>query len=271
MIFKEPDYNNITIASFASSIACVLNVNAPKGAIPFVPEILDGLVASGINKADKVLIFHPQSIGENTIMNDAKSYSKLRSLSALRVHTLADYPPNPATCLATMYTGIECLKHGIKSEKKATQPNGETLIDTLTAKGKKIALIARKNSAEYALFGNKNIDLFLCDTDEEITQSSLNCIKEKKFDVVISCPKEFDDIIHMSKPTSAKAKNALSYHIATYELLKNAVDVYWKDYNCMLGFCPSNGCHKSFFFGNHGVMCPEDMNVLWFFGYKKAF
>ncbi len=271
MVMEISDYNKYyskSITTFASTVACCLNAPAPRGAFPYLSELLDGIVACGCNKADKAVLFHPASLGAFSINSDEKQFNRLKGLAPMVIEALADYPPNSAACLASMYTGTPVTVHQVEKETDAEKLNSETLFDTLTAKGLKITLIAQNDAAAFKLFRNKNINLIPCNNDAEITDEAIKAVKESRFDVLVVCCQEYDDMVHIANLNSLKAKAAMDYHISTFELIKNAVEVYLRDYSVLYGFCPTHGCHATPLGGAHRYMCPEDMNLLHFFGFK---
>ncbi len=254
---KDKDFNDTKLIGIPISIANAFGVswnNSPsiKG--------LDDYISSKVNdRIQKAVIFTPSAIGEFLTHLYPNSFQQLKALAPYEVALLTEYPPIDYNCIASMYTGLHCADYKQKCD------SCPTLFDVL--KDKKFALILPQQSKIAPIFNSPNLDVFMENYDGEVITKAVQLIKENKHDFFIILNQEYKDLMRVSHPLSQKAINAINTHIAAFELLANAAEVYFQDYNTLIGFAPDHGAHRFLLgFGTSGKYIPSDMNIKHYYG-----
>ena len=249
-------YNSIPSASICATFADMLNVAPPLGIEPAIETLISAMVRNGFNRSEKLLVFHPAFLGESILKDFPNEESVLSLLCQVKLGILSSYPPNPTNNLLSFYSGK------IISHKKAMEENFNFLFQK-----EKVLIIGEKcDFTEKAKFGTT----LICEKESDIIPLAIKAIKENSADIIIVLSNELASAIKLSDIKSKKAALALDYTVKSFSLLKDATEVYWDKYNVSYCLLPTCGCHNTFFGGKCGKMCPEDMNIPLFMGYKKS-
>jgi len=170
-----------------------------------------------------------------------------------------------------MFTGAAPEDHGItKYEKPILQC--DTVFDVLARAGKRVAIVAVRGSSIDTIFRGRNIDYFSEDYDLQVTDRAEQLISDDRHDVVLAYVQEYDDTLHRTTPFSPEALQAMRNNVAAFDRLASTVDHAWSRYNTAVLFCPDHGGHvdPNTGRGTHGAALPEDIEVVHFFGLRRA-
>lgn len=257
---KEFDkYNSIPSASICATFADMLNSAAPLGVEPPVESVISDMVKSGFNRSEKLLVFHPSFLGESVLKSFPKEEIALSTACKSYLPLLSSYPPSPFFNLLSFYSGQ------ILSDKKDKDKEYNFLFQK-----EKVLIIGEKCEFLEIAQQRKFATVHLCSSEHEIIPYAVKAIKENSADVIIILSNEFASSVKLSDTKSKKTALALDYTVKSFFLLKDAIEVYWDKYNVSYAFLPTCGCHNTFFGGRCGKMCPEDMNIPLYMGYKKS-
>jgi hypothetical protein len=176
-------------------------------------------------------------------------------------------PPVTPVCFSTMFTGQPPATHGIRTYEKPIL-TCETLFDRLLGAGKRVAIVAVRDSSIDRLFRERAIDYFSEEYDPDVTERTLQLIAANEHELLLAYHQEYDDTLHRTTPRHPDAIEAMQRHVASFVRLAEAVEVAWGSRNRLLGFVPDHGGHIDPVTGTgtHGIDTPEDMDVQHFYG-----
>ncbi len=260
------NFHTIPLTKIAASLARCMDISAPEKAEPHLPELSKYLRGSGQPKVDKILLYNPDAIGAAFIDAFSEDFAKVEQRAPLRIPLVTEYPPITNACFCTMYTGAHNNVHGIMSNRDM-ELKTDTFFDAMRRDNKTSAIVAVGRSTMAKVFNNTAADVFPERYDGEVIKKAVDLIKDDKYDLIVVYNQEFDDLMHITHPKSALALKAMRTHIAAFELLADAVDVYWKEHNTIIGFAPDHGAHRKWYgLGAHGNYIPDDMNIYHYYG-----
>ena len=292
-------YNSIPITRVAHSLTDAMGVQPPRDAeepIPMIETLVKTFCVSG--KAEKMLIFCPDAIGQWLIQKYTMDFAPVMRHTQLQIPLCAAFPPVTPVNFASIFTGTQPSVHGIrKYEKKLLNPQEvDTIFDAFVRAGKKVALVAIENSSMGTIFRYRDgIDYFIEDEIEftndpdgaTTVRRGLELLDktdengEPYYDVVLVYSMKYDDNIHETWPESAKSLHAMKCHNQQFEQLAEKTAEVWAKYDTFLAYITDHGIHADHHSndgilkdkdgrGNHYADIPEDMNVSHFFGIQPA-
>jgi predicted AlkP superfamily pyrophosphatase or phosphodiesterase len=218
-----------------------------------------------------VLLYAPDAIGLQLCNAFPDTVAPVAAEAPVAVHMKSVVPPVTPVCFSTMFTGLPPAVHGIqKYEKPVLQC--KTLFDRLLGAGKKVAIVAVRDSSIDRLFRDRTLDYFSESYDPEVTQTTLRLLQADCHDFVLAYHQEYDDTLHRTTPQSTEAIAAMQRHVAAFLQLSHAVARSWKTRHRMVGFVPDHGGHidPATGRGTHGTDTPEDMDVQHFYGVLRG-
>lgn len=217
-----------------------------------------------IHPVNKALIFCPDAFGKHAFKKFPDLLEEMKESSNRSVELQAVFPSVTPVCFASLFTGGTPDEHGIKQYGKPVL-KCDTLFDALIRAGKKVAIIAIKNSSIDLIFRERALDYFSVDYDPLATAKALELIEKNQHDVIVVYNQEYDDILHETGLFSELSVSALCHHVDTWKLLNQAAMKSWKRNFCV-AFTPDHGGHTlENGLGDHGEDRPEDMELLHFF------
>lgn len=230
-----------------------------------VSDIFDNLITSDAIPKTKALIFAPDAFGFHALEHFPELHQRLQEMSTHEVKLTAVVPPVTPVCFGSLFTGATPAQHGIDTYKKPIL-KCDTVFDALIRAGKKVAIVAVKNSSVDTIFRERSLDYFSMDYDPLVTVKALELLEKNTHDVVVVYHQEYDDLLHDTGPFSEMAHWALDRHVKTYDLLIRKVKNVWKE-NYVIAFTPDHGGHADpkTGLGDHGVDCAEDMDLRHFY------
>jgi hypothetical protein len=250
-----------TLRSFTPTLCLALGIPLPELAV--VDPYLDLKNFKG--KIKKALIFCPDAFGFHALKKFPELHKALKESSTHEVELLSIFPPKTPVCFASLFTGGTPEEHGIKQYEKLVL-KCDTLFDALIRAGKKVAIVAVKNSSIDLIFRERSLDYFSLDYDSLVSAKTLDLLTKNEHDVIIVYHQEYDDLLHDSGLFSELAVNALHHNVESWKLFTREAQKAWENDFCV-AFTPDHGGHIDFTngLGDHGENIPEDMELRHFF------
>jgi hypothetical protein len=216
-------------------------------------------------RVTKALVYCPDAFGTHALERFPVLHERLRRASTHEIELSSVFPPKTPVCFASLFTGGTPEQHGIRRYERPVL-SCDTVFDALTRAGKKVAIVAVRDSSIDLIFRKRPIDYFSPTYDPLVTHQALDLLKANEHDVIVVYHQEYDDLLHRTGPFSELATRALEHHVETWELLARAASAAWgQDY--VLAFAPDHGGHfdPDKERGDHGEDRPEDMQLRHFF------
>jgi hypothetical protein len=237
-----------------------LGVAPPEHATTTIYEDIVANASSG--KINKCLIYAPDALGYDLCTAHPKFFDRVRAHAPNEVLVQSVVPSVTPVCFASMFTGAQPRVHGIQEYERPVL-KCDTLFDALVRAGKRVALVAVKNSSIDLIFRNRSLSYFSEQYDPEVTARVIRLMEENNHDLILAYHQEYDDNLHRTTPFSAECLEALEKHIASFELLAKEFEHAWRNYSRALFFTPDHGGHVDTATGKgtHGLDIPEDMVV----------
>ena len=251
-----------SLDTLCAALAYAMKISAPLEAAVANSEMIAYLDEKfGSRGADRVVMYNPDAIGEWIYRKYPNLLREVISHTDLEVNFETVMPSVTPVCFGTMYTGAQPAVHGIRKYEKPII-RIDSLFDALIKAGKKPVIIADKECSMGAIFKEREMDYFLCNTIEEINAKAAEVILEDKYDFIAIYNGNYDGTMHRYAPEGIESLcelRANSYAFAEIcELVKNN----WKDHNTLIGFAMDHGCHEiDGGCGSHGLDMEEDLYI----------
>ena len=193
------------LRSLAPTICRLMQVAPPALAVsePFT-ELL-----SRSDRVDKVLVYCPDAFGTHALERFPVLHERLRRASTHEIELSSIFPPKTPVCFASLFTGGTPEQHGIKRYERPVL-SCDTVFDALARAGKKVAIVAVRDSSIDLIFRERPIDYFSPTYDPLVTSQALDLLKANQHDVIVVYHQEYDDLLHRTGPFSELATHALS-------------------------------------------------------------
>ncbi len=261
------DYNEffcpLKLTGIAASITTALGVEAPNQADNAL-EIMTRFTAD--KKIDRVLMYNPDAVALWLYEKYTDIFTPVMLGTQLTLPLQTVMPSVTPVCFATMYTGAQPDIHGIKAYRKPVVKT-DSVFDVLIRAGKKPCIVSTGEDSMSKIFLEREMDYFIVDTPDEANAKAVELIKEDKYDLICVYNGNYDGVMHKVSPEGEEAIAALKHNVDAFAKLAEAVRENWSEHTTLIGFAPDHGCHeidgKS---GGHGLMMPEDMNIIHFYG-----
>ncbi|MHA1155669.1 MAG: hypothetical protein ACTSQK_06130 [Candidatus Heimdallarchaeota archaeon] len=263
-------FDNIT--SITPTICSLMNVPIPNISTKKVLEDILSLSKKKIgSNITKCLVYAPDAIGYFLTIRYKDQFEKLATIAPYDIRLCTVFPPKTPICFASMFTGALPHIHG-REKPERTVLKCETIFDTFIKAGKKVAIVAVKNSSIDLIFRERALDYFTELDDENVTRKTIELLEKDQHDLIIAYHQEYDDILHETTPISDRALIAMNNHIESFLELGNAFNKFWKKYNRLILFTPDHGGHinKDDGRGTHGNNIPEDMVIRHYYNLEKG-
>ncbi len=264
-------YNSVCITSVAATVAEAMGIEKDEKFLPSNP-LVNALVEKkfGGKKADRVVLYNPDAVALWLYQKYTEKFTSAALESDLALPMLSVMPSVTPVCFGSMYTGVMPETHGIKKYVKPVLKI-ETIFDMLIKAGKKPAIVSTANDSISKIFLEREMDYFIYDTIAEVNEKALSLIDEDVYDLIVIYNGNYDGTMHREGTESPEALAALEQNVAFYTEIVEKIKVQWKNHNVLYGFLPDHGCHDvDSGSGSHGLDMEEDMNVIHFYGAKKA-
>ena len=267
-----PDlFDSILISSVKSTILELLSLKTLENdekANPVIRTLAEKKL--GGKKIDRAVIYNPDAVALWLYQKYTHLFTEAAVNSDLALPMLSVMPSVTPVCFASMYTGLMPEKHGIKAYVKPVL-KCDTVFDRFIAENKKAAIVSTSGDSISKIFLEREMDYFIYDTIEEVNKKAMELIDEDNYDLIVIYNGNYDSTMHGVGPENEKSIEVLKENLAYYNELIKVIKEKWAKHNVFFGFCPDHGCHEiDGGFGSHGLEMEEDMNVIHFYGIKKA-
>ena len=268
-------YNQLSLTRFAATMAKLIGVEKPACAdepIDWVCDVMSDLCKEGF---DRVLFHNPDAMGLCLYEKYPDIFEPVLKHTQITVPFKTVMPSVTPVCFGTMYTGALPEVHGIrKYEKPVIQI--DSLFDTLIRAGKKVAIVATNKSSMSMIFGERDVDMYILDTEANVVETAQSLILEDKYDVLCVYTIGYDKQEHAFGPESREAIAAAYREGMIFDQLVSTVKRNWTNHNTLITFSPDHGAHDTEpgtmnskglpLRGNHGTDSPQDLNILHYLG-----
>lgn len=262
--------NDCSMTQVAGTIAALMGVEAPAAAAEAYPLPHALMTASGIDRAERALIFCPDAVAMWLYQRYTSWYAPVLAHAPLALPVRTVLPSVTPVCFGTMFTGVTPHVHGIECYDKHVLAQ-DSLFDAFVRAGKRVALVAVADSSFDILFSDRAIDRHILPYDGEVNERAKELIEADEHDVIVVYNQQFDDVMHATYPESKPALEALRRHIAAFDELASVADAAWAAHDRLVAWLPDHGVHiADNGHGQHGSDREGDLNTLHFYGFSPA-
>jgi len=253
------------IMSITPTLSRLLGIAAP--ALSDAPVLGEVLAAAGGRPVDKCLVFAPDALGADLWDFHASDFAPVLAHAPLRVALRSVVPPKTPVCFASMFTGAPPAAHGITHYVRPVL-SCDTWFDALLRAGKRVAIVAVRNSSMDLIFRNRPMDYFSEAYDGEVAQRTIDLVTRGEHDVVAVYQQEYDDLLHKTTPRSPECLQAMRNHVQSFLKIAAAAARGWRSFRYVLTFSPDHGAHAEpeTGRGDHSADIHEDMDIYHCFG-----
>lgn len=262
--------NSLSMEQVTATIAVCLDVTPPEQAAPAIDLVPALMRAQSLARVDRALLYNPDAMGQWPYQAHTEWFAPVLQHAPLAVPVRTMLPSVTPVCFGTMYTGAHPRVHGIERYEKHVLAQ-ESLFDALLAAGKRVALVAVKDSSMDILFSDRAVDRFILPYDGEVNEQAAELIEADEHDVVVVYNQEFDDVMHRTYPESRIGIDAMHHHIQAFDMLCSLAEQSWRAHDALFAWLPDHGTHiADDGHGMHGSDREDDLNTLHFYGFKPA-
>lgn len=253
----------IKLTGVAASICEAVGVAPPESAEKAIDIITALTEEKGI---DRVFMYNPDAVALWIFEKYTEVFAPVMLNSDITLPLQTVMPSVTPVCFGTMYTGAEPAIHGIQSYTKPVIKT-DSVFDAFIRAGKKPCIVSTGNDSMSKIFLEREMDYFIVDSPDEANAKALELINEDNYDLICVYNGNYDGRMHRVGPEGDEAIEALKHNIRAYETFAEAIRKNWTDHKTLLAFAPDHGCHEiDGEAGSHGLMMPEDMNIIHFYG-----
>ena len=260
-------YNEFSLDTICGALCYAAGIEPPATAAAGNRQLCD-FIDSALNgkKADRIFIYNPDAVAEWIVDKYPEYLKEVFDLTQVKIPLRSVMPSVTPVCFGTFYTGVQPEVHGIRKYEKPVIKT-DSFFDALIRQGKKVAIVAEAKSSMAMIFLERDMDYFIVYTPDEANEKAIELIKEDKYDLICVYNANYDSTMHKVGPEGEAAIEALRHNTAAFATLADAVKTYWANHTTLVGFAPDHGCHEiDGQSGGHGLMMPEDMNIIHFYG-----
>lgn len=259
-------YNLYSLKHFSGIVAECMGMTLPENFAPSIPWVSNILKDRLGGKADRVVLYHADAVGHYIWQKYTNLFAPVYMYSNMSVPFLSTVESVTPVAHATMYTGMDPEGHGIKTYDRP-KLTCTTLFDLWLEEGKKVAIVAQKDSTFLHIFAGRNLDYFEEECGIEVQERALKLIEEDKYDIISIHTFDYDNAAHKFGPESKQALNAVSLEAEGYMRIAQALEENANGRRTLLTYSPDHGQHLlPGGNGQHGSKQIEDMNIVHFFG-----
>jgi len=263
----------ISIAAVTPTICRLMGVEPPGlSSAEALQRVLGNARVKGIERrVRKVFIYAPDALGEGIYRDYEPLYKHVKELAPVKVEMRSVLPTYTPVCFASMFTGAEPEAHGIRRYEKPVL-GCDTLFDAVSRAGRRVAIVAVKDSSIDLIFRGRSIDYYTETYDPEVVRRSLRLFDEGVYDLIVAYNQEYDDIMHRSTPRSPEAIEAFKRHLEAFRVLGETFNEAYAAKDRVIAFCPDHGTHVDSTTGKgaHGTDATDDVDVRHFWGINRG-
>lgn len=266
-------YHSIAIKRVCRTVADALGAPAPQEAAAGVEFVENVLKRELGGTAQRAVLYHADAIGVYLIQKYTEQFAPVFENTCVSVPMISTVASVTPVSHASMYTGLDPEKHGIRVYEKP-KLTCATLYDTLLAAGRHPAIIAMPDSSFLHIFAGRDMPYYEVKNNVEALEMAEKLMQEGECDVISIHTFEYDDYAHEDGPESVPALDAAFREAQGFGKIADMVRRHWSAYDTLLGYMPDHGQHlvepwepnPDHYKGDHGSFRTEDMNVLQFYG-----
>ncbi len=216
----------------------------------------------------RMLVFLPDAIGTALCRDFQSELALVEMETQVRVELRSMVPAKTPVCFASMFTGALPDAHGIRRYERPVLVC-DTLFDALARAGRRVAIVAVRESSMDTIFRNRDIDYYSEDDDSAVESRASGLIEQDRHDLVVAYQQAYDDCLHRTSHRSPEALAAFRRHLADFNSLAFMAGMFWGRHDHALLFAPDHGAHDDAAGrGTHGDNIPDDMEVTHFWGLR---
>ena len=257
-----------SITEVTPTICKIMGIEPPslssKSTISKIIESAEWIL--GAENVKKILLYAPDAIGEGLYYGFKDFFAPVKAIAPIEINMISVLPTYTPVCFGSMFTGAQPEQHGIRKYEKPIL-KCDTLFDALVRAGKKVAIVAVKDSSIDKVFRGRDIDYYSEEYDDQVTERVLQLIVHKNYDLILVYHQEYDDLMHGSTPRDPKALDAFKRHLASFIKLSDSFNIKNRSSNRAIAFVPDHGTHIDPITGKgaHGTDSSDDVNIrhLW--------
>jgi len=261
------------ITGFTPTICELFGIAAPglAGNGAYDEVVRAGQRALGAGKLEKCLVFSPDALGATLCRAYEDDFSDVKKHAPIEAPTVSVEPAKTPVCFASMFTGALPEAHGIRRYERPVL-ECDTLFDALRRAGKRIAIIAVKDSSMDLIFRERDLDYFSEAYDPQVVDRVCEALGSGAYDFIAAYQQEYDDVLHETTPISPEAIGAMRNHISSFCRMADAAQGYWRSHSRAVVFAPDHGAHVDLLSGKgtHGEAIAEDLEIVHYFGVSCA-
>ena len=259
-------YHLFPLKHFAGIVADCMDITLPETYAPGIPWISAILKQRLGGPADRAVLYHADAVGHHIWQQYTNLFAPVYAHTSMAVPFLSTVMSVTPVAHASMYTGLDPEGHGIQTYVRP-QLTCDTLFDVWLRLGKKVAIVAQRDSTFLHIFAGRDLDYFECANAVAVQEKSLELIAEDKYDVISIHTFDYDDAAHAYGPESKEALNAVALEAEGFHRLAEALEPTRGAHRTLLTYSPDHGQHPTMSGnGMHGTELIEDMNIVHFFG-----
>ncbi len=258
-------YNYYELKHFAGIVADAMGIALPESYAPtigWLSEILRGRLGG---TADRAVLYHADAVGMHIWQKYTPLFAPVYAHTSLAVPFLSTVESVTPVAHASMYTGLDPAEHGIQTYVRP-QLTCDTLFDVWLREGRRVAIVAQKDSTFLHIFAGRDLEYYECENAVAVQEKSLELIGTDRYDAISIHTFDYDNAAHAYGPESKEALNAVSLEAEGFHRLAEALEKTRGAHRTLLTYSPDHGQHPVMGGrGAHGSKQTEDMNILHFF------
>lgn len=254
--YYKKEYNNNKSYDLANTLSLLLMGDEVNPLADCYTELVNLA-----KRVDRAVIYCPLSLAEWIVANNSDVYNKLSNLSHVQVKAVALPTKRENISFLNMFSAKALTGKDVKNRLTVN-----TVFDCLQKAQKKSLILSSVSKIEKQL-SNKCVDVIRVSNGTEAVNKAVAAIKSEDYHLIIIIDRDYEDCIGLTRPYSKSGLAALDKVLQKYELINDAVDVYYKC-DSLVGMCPDKGCSVRLLHTSTSSMGIADSNVEHFFTIK---
>ena len=259
--------NSLSLTKICASLAKAMDLPAPAQADTPIPA-LENLVKDNAKegRVDRIFLHNPDAVAMWLYQKYTEMFDGVVRNTHLALPLQSVMPSVTPVCFGTFYTGVTPAVHGIRSYVKPVL-RIDTLFDVAIRAGKRCAIICDPDSSIGNIFLERDMDYFMYNDMEEITQKALELIEKDEHDLIVVYHKNYDSVMHKNGTEADISLQALKQNVRDFDRFATSIKEKWQHHDTLIGFAMDHGCHDiDGGCGSHGLDMSEDLNIMHFYG-----